>query len=265
MSLQSIRYAVNRFVLRRELLSAKADFYDLRLTVPARDVVGRHIYKYGAHERATSEFLVRNLEIGNGDIVFDVGANIGWYSLLLDRIAGQSNARIYSFEPDPSNYALLRDNVRRNDCTHVVPLQNAVADRAATMTLHLYGDTNRGRHSMLPLHDGESVEVEAVTLDDFCTTESIDAAPVRFMKIDIEGFELMALRGAENTLARAQLVMLEYSPRYMTEADLDPEEVLALMLEQGFSAYELAGDNLVPVDTELLKGEERHRDLFWRR
>ncbi len=262
---RSAAYLLNRFVLGRERLTARADHFDLRLRVRSRDVIGRHIYKYGSHERETTEFLIGNLDLADGDVIFDVGANIGWYSLILDRIAGATRTDIYAFEPDPENFALLAENVESNRAAHVHPEQLGVSDRQGSFELHLFGGSNRGRHSMLPIHDGETIEIATVTLDGFWQAEALGERRPRFLKMDIEGFELNALRGAAGVLARCPTVMLEYSPRYMRAAGIEPGDLLALMQAQGFAPSVLDGGALSPADPAALLAGDRHVDLFWRR
>lgn len=265
MDLRSAAYVVNRFILRRPRLLAKADHFDLRLRVRTDDVIGRHIYKYGAHEPETTDFLKRTLEVQEGDVILDVGANIGWYSLVLDRIAGATRADIYAFEPDPENYALLGENRALNAAQHVHPVPLGVSDTAGSFELHLFGGSNRGRHSMLPIHEGGTIEIRTTTLDEFWEQEKLGDRVPRFLKMDIEGHELSALRGAENVLARCPMVMLEYSPRYMSAAGIEPAGLLDFMTAHGYAPSVLCDGALAPVAREDLLASDRHVDLFWRR
>ena len=265
MDLRSAAYVVNRFILRRPRLIAKAKHFDLRLQVRTDDVIGRHIYKYGAHEPETTDFLKRTLEIRDGDVLLDVGANIGWYSLVLDRIAGEARADIYAFEPDPENFVLLGENRALNAAQRVHPVQLGVSDRTGTFELHRFGGSNRGRHSMLPIHEGGTIEIRTITLDEFWAQEELGERTPRFLKMDIEGFELAALHGAEGVLARCPFVMLEYSPRYMNAAGIEPSGLLDLMTGQGYTPAVLRDGALAPVTREELLASDRHVDLFWHR
>jgi FkbM family methyltransferase len=263
MNFQPAKYVINRFILQRKSLIAPTAHFDLSLRVRTEDVVGRHLYKYGAHEPATTEYLKEHLQLRDGDVVLDVGANIGWYSLIFDRIASSKSVDIFAFEPDPTNYALLCENVSRNSADHVHTQQLAVADVEDTLQLHLYGKSNLGRHSLLDIHEGETVDVQTVILDRFWVAQGLGDRTPRFIKMDIEGFELMALRGAANVLSRCPMVMLEYSPGYMTAASITPAELIDLMLSHGFLANVLEDGALVPQDADVLKASERHIDLFW--
>jgi hypothetical protein len=150
-----------------------------------------------------------------------------------------------------------------NAADHVNTQQLAVADGEDILKLHLYGKSNLGRHSLLYIHEGETVDVETVILDKFWESQDLGDRTPRFIKMDIEGFDLMALRGAGDVLSRCPMVMLEYSPGYMTAASITPGELIDLMLAHGFSANVLGDGALVPHDADALKASERHIDLFW--
>ncbi len=265
MNIQPAKYVINRFILRRQSLIAPTAHFNLQLRVKTEDVVGRHLYKYGAHEPATTEFLKRYLKFQDDDVAIDIGANIGWYSLILDKIAEKRNVDVFAFEPDPTNFFLLEENISRNSATGVKTVQSAVADVSGHQTLHLYNKSNRGRHSLLAIHEGETVDVDAIALDEFWESRSLGDRVPRFIKMDIEGFELMALRGATSVLNRCPMVMLEYSPGYMKAASIEPGDLLDLMLGQGFKAHALIDGQLEPVDVDALRSSEKHTDLFWLR
>ena len=84
--LQSIKYVISRFLLRKKFLVATADNNAVRLKFKIEDVVGRHIYKRGEYEKHLSDYISNHVVFNEGDIALDVGANIGWYSLLLARL-----------------------------------------------------------------------------------------------------------------------------------------------------------------------------------
>ncbi len=265
MAIQSIKYVINRFILRRDTLTATTPKYGLTLRVKTEDVVGRHLYKYGAHEPETTDFLREHLQLENGDVVLDVGGNIGWYSLILDRVAGNKDVSIYAFEPDPTNFALLQENIKRNSADHVTAVQAAIADSAGRMTLHLFGKSNRGRHSLLAIHDGETLDIDTLTMDGFWESNKLGDSTPRFIKMDIEGFELMALRGGTGVLKRCPLVMLEYSPSYMKTAKLRPADLIDFMTDLGFKPNVLSGGGLQEASVDELKSSDKHIDLFWNR
>lgn len=265
MAIQSLKYVINRFILKRDTLTAPTPQYGLSLRVKTEDVVGRHLYKYGVHEPDATNYLLEHLQLRPGDVVFDIGGNIGWFSLILNKIAGKNAVDIFSFEPDPTNFGLLEENIRLNNASAITPVQAAVAQESGTMTLHLFGKSNRGRHSLLAIHEGDTIDIATVTLDEFWQEHALGDRVPRFIKMDIEGFELMALQGATGVLQRCPMVMLEYSPTYMRSAGLEPADLVNLMTGLGFSPNVLRDGDLSPVNAGDLKNSDRHVDLFWSR
>jgi FkbM family methyltransferase len=262
-ALRSISYVLNRFVLQRKFLLAEVG--DLRFRVKTEDVVGRHIYKYGQHEPEMSAFLRHAVKVSDGDLLIDIGANIGWYSMLFDRLCGGTDAKVLSFEPDPTNYGMLGENIALNAASHVQPFQLGLSDNDAGAALHRFSDSNLGRHSMLPINDHGSVTVETARLDDLLATAGYAGHIPRLIKIDIEGFELVALRGAPATLRRCPLVILEYSPAYMRRGGIEPPALLNYMHELGFEAALLRDGTPQPVTIDELARSERQQDIIWTR
>lgn len=263
-TLRGLAYLVNRWVLRRPFLLAEVPELGLRFKVRTPDVNGRHLYKYGRYEPELSAFLRAHLDLRDGDVVVDIGANLGWYSLLAERQA-RGAVDVFAFEPDPDNFALLTANLALNGARRVTAVQQALSAEAGTVRLHRYRDTNLGRHSVLPINDGETVEVPAGRLDDFWASRGLGDRVPRFIKIDVEGYELVALRGARAVLERCPLLLAEYSPTYMRAGGIDPAELVAYLAGLGLRPHALRAGRLEPVDPAALAASDRHTDLFWRR
>jgi FkbM family methyltransferase len=249
---------VQRYLLRRRFLTARSRLFDATFRVVTEDFIGRRLYKHGAYEAATIEFLRGYLRIRPGDIVLDVGANIGWFSVFFDRLAPEG-AEILAFEPDPLNFELLTHNLQVNGCHKVTPVQRAVSDVRRTTWLYLYPDKNRGRHSLVPAEGREVVEVEAITLDEFLGER---ARQVRFLKMDIEGHEYAALAGGHKVLRHLPALLMEYSPR-LYPAGAGKGEILALLFGHGFVPHRIEAGNLAPIEREWLASSSAQMDLLW--
>lgn len=263
-TLRVVAYLVQRLLLGRRVLTARLPEFGLSMRVPARDVVGRHLYKYRVHEPAISRFLSRELELHSGDVVFDAGAHIGWYSLIVGRRA-PVGVDLFAFEPDPANYGLLVENLQRNGLSAVRPVQAALGEAPGRAILHLYGESNRGRHSLLSLHDGPMVEVDVLRLDDFCCQHGLEERPIGFLKLDIEGYEYFALKGARQTLRRCRIVLTEFSPTYMAAAGIEPGALVDLLTDAGLRPHFVRESGLEVADAMALKQSTDHVDLLWLR
>lgn len=261
--LRSASFFVQRFVLGRRTLTARVPEFDLELRVPAGDAVGRHLYEDAMHAPAVIDFLATRLELEPGDVVFDIGANIGWYSLLLARVAPRGT-EIHAFEPDPWARGLLQENLSRNRADPVTVADCAVGETSGAAQLHRFGH-RRTRGGLLPVGGPETVAVKMVSLDDYCREHDLEERPVGFIKIGIEGFEYFALRGAARTLSRCRAVLAEFAPQRLAQAGVEPVALLDLLVESGFTPAVISSAGARAVTREELLAEGGRRHLFWTR
>jgi FkbM family methyltransferase len=262
--LQSLKFIAHRHLLGSNTVEAKVPEFGLDLKVKVRDVIGRHIYKYGAHDLVMTRFLKDLLVLQPEDVVLDIGANIGWYSLILNSMA-PNGVDIFAFEPHPENLALLRENVSRNSASSVTVVPCAVSDHPGEQDLFVYGGANAGRHSLLPINEGGKIRITTVTLDEFWAEQKLGDRIPRFIKIDIEGYELVALRGAPEVLSRCPTVLFEFSPQFMNKAGLAPAELLDLMYGMGFECTQVDEGRKAPVTREFLLSGDHQVNLLWQR
>jgi FkbM family methyltransferase len=261
--LRSAAFIVQRFMLGRQTLLARVPEFDLELRVPARDAVGRHLYRDGMHAPEVTHFLATGLELEPGDLAFEVGASIGWYSLLLSCIAPRG-ASIHAFEPDPWLRGLLQENVRRNRADAITVVGAAVGEDSGPARLHQSGRRRRSRASLLPQR-AESIAVEMVSLDDYCRRQGLERRPVGFIKIGVEGFEYFALRGALETLGRCRALLTEFAPMRLARADVHPAGMLDLLVELGFAPAVLERGGTRAVERAELLAADEPRNIFWTR
>ncbi|MEO1420469.1 MAG: FkbM family methyltransferase [Pseudomonadota bacterium] len=262
-ALKSVSYVLNRFLLRRAFLNARVG--ELKFRVKTEDVVGRHIYKYGRHEPQLTEWLRATVEPRDGELLIDIGANIGWYALLFETLCRGTTAEVHAFEPAPDNLDLIRHNLQQNQAQHVTLHEMGLSDNSEGAALHLFSDANRGRHSLLPINDHATVDIPTARLDDVLESMQLADRPVRLMKIDIEGFELIALRGAHATLECCEVVVTEFSPHYMRQGGLKPRDMLDLLASKGFEPGLLKDGEVVMTSVDSLEAADRQCDIIWQR
>ena len=167
------------------------------------------------------ETSLLSAEIRPGMTIVDVGANIGYYTLLFSKLAGNAG-RVYAFEPEPQNFSLLKQNLTRNNRTNVVALNRAASDQVGTSFLYLSSE-NYGDHQAYPSADGrEKVPITMVRLDD-CVE-----GPVNLIKMDVQGFEARALSGMETVIAASPrlTIFTEFWPEGLRRAGSDAAEFL---------------------------------------
>lgn len=150
---------------------------------------------------AICDFFHKNVMASKGDTVFDIGANIGTVSLVLSQIVGEAG-RVFAFEPVTVD--VLQHNVKINKATNVEVIPSAVSNICGHTEIEIadrfLGSSithEQSAHDRSPqLH----MNVPVTTLDDFCARNKIDR--VDFIKMNIEGAEEMALRGAKHTIMK---------------------------------------------------------------
>ncbi|HEU0251969.1 MAG TPA: FkbM family methyltransferase, partial [Pyrinomonadaceae bacterium] len=164
--------------------------------------------------------LFREL-ITPGMVVIDVGANIGYFSLLASTLVG-SGGCVHAFEPDPVNCGLLRKNVRMNHASNIKVVQAALSNNDEPLQLFLNSD-NKGDHRIWEA-TGEArtrISVKAMTLDQYLNETG--TVP-KFIKIDVQGAEGYVLEGMNETLAQSELsyLILEFWPEALRKGQMDP-------------------------------------------
>jgi len=178
------------------------------------------------YEPGVSACLRRLLQPG---MVFcDVGANLGVFTLMAARQVGPQG-RVFSFEPVPDNFAILRRNVEANHYANVVCIPKAAAQHNGKSRLFL--SRFCGSHSLVggpTEYRGEFLEVETVRLDSVPGLDRIDV-----LKIDVEGAELEVLEGLGNL--RPQVV-LEYNTERISRRGLDASAFLQRLQALGYAA-----------------------------
>ena len=264
-ALRALAHFAHRWILHSPQITAQIPEYDLQLEVSPADVIGRHLYKYRRYEPELSATLAQHLDLRSADLMVDIGANIGWYSLLVSRLS-QGRCQVFAFEPDPDNFARLQRNLKLNAIKQVNAFNLAVGEHAATLQLHRYGKSNAGRHSLVALHEGETIPVQVVSLDEYWSTQALPEGPIRLLKMDIEGYEVFALRGARRLLARCEWLLLEHSPAYLERSGAGIDALIDLLTAEGFKPYLPNGaKSLEAIDIKELRQDSAQRDVIWGR
>jgi FkbM family methyltransferase len=246
-------------------ITSPASVLGLRFGCHSRDAVGRDIFKRGVYEPSVLRALGDHLEIRQGDVAVDVGANVGWYSCILGALL-RGKGRVVSLEPEPANFSLLLRNIAMNGLENIQPERLAASDVRGQLTLNMFDSSNRGRHSLLRIHEGRTISVPSAPLDEFLRERGHEQAPVALMKLDVEGYEPIVLRGAQRTLKQTRLVLAEWSPQFSRKGGIDPSEMLDILDQAGLSAGVIGPDGSVgPADrNELLECHEQRNLLFMR-
>jgi FkbM family methyltransferase len=218
---------VNHRFLHHPAKTVAIDRVGNSLICHTNQFLGRHLAVFGIWEPSLTNHLLSKKCVDG--IFIDVGANIGYYSLLASRIFSQ----VISFEPSPATHALLSENVRRNGRKNIVLHQAAIADTEAIMDLYKTSDSGL---SSLVVKSGmlKEASVRVAPLQSFLADS--DWGRVRFIKIDVEGTESRVLDSIANCLS-----LLPRDVEISIELDGGPksQELFRRMRALEFDAYDL--------------------------
>lgn len=187
------------------------------------------IQQYHTWEPETTALL--RAELRAGMHVLDIGANIGYHTLLCAECVGPEG-RVIALEPEPNNFALLCANVWHARVTHVEPLRVAAAAYNGRVMLSLLPN-NTGDHRTFPnATHGEGVAVPCMRVDDLLNPATV----IDFVKLDIQGSDHYAIQGLERTLARTRPpVVVEFWPHGIREMGDEPTDVLRYYRSLGYT------------------------------
>lgn len=191
-----------------------------------------------------------------GDVIVDIGANVGVYSVFFAELVGAQGC-VFGFEPDPQNFARLKKTTARHP--RVFPTEAAVGDETGSIQLFQSKGLNFDHRTYSNPDDKHSVNVAITRLDDVA---SLQEQPIRLIKIDVQGFEMSVLRGAQQTLARnpAAKILLEYYPWGLSASGSSPAEFIAMLNRDGYVVTSFDADpNL------LFDGINHTKDRNWYR
>jgi FkbM family methyltransferase len=193
-------------------------------------------------ERPELEFILKMLEPGM--TFFDIGANVGVFSVAAGKTLQATQSRIYAFEPCPATFAILEKNLHENGLTSVRAYSMAVSERSGEASLYVNAAMKDGLNSLEDPSHGDAevvgtVAVRATTLDEFIAEHDIPGVDV--MKVDVEGAELLVFRGARGLLAREDAPLILYEGYSWCTAGFHyhPVEIMWLLETLGYEIFVL--------------------------
>jgi len=212
------------------------------LANPSKHGPGWILLAEGTYEPFTTA-LFKKLLTRKGMVFVDLGASVGYFSMIAAKLVGNSG-RVYAFEPEPSSFDLLVKNAKLNGFENIVPVPKAVSNCDSVTNIFIPPRETPPSESphvyqIFSAHDGyESVSVQTVSLDSFFKDKNYS---VDFIKMDIEGAEVLALQGMANVIEknRGLKIITEFNPEYLKRAGASPLGYLATLMEYGFRLYRI--------------------------
>lgn len=175
-------------------------------------------------------------------VVFDIGANVGYYSLIAAPLVG-SGGRIYAFEPVSQQFGRLKDNALRNGFCQILPYKLALSDKTGEALIHLEDEFNTGSASLRPAKIQNALDeiVACATLDDFVESQALDRLDV--IKIDVEGYESAVLKGGHKTLeAFRPALLVEVKEILQRSAGFSRQELFDWLCARNYLPFRISSD-----------------------
>ena len=212
-------------------------------------VVSKTLYFTGVWEKEVTSLI--KVITKQGMVFVDIGANIGYFTLLGAKLVGKTG-KVFAFEPDVNNYALLTKNIELNMYDNVALANKAVTNRVNTANLFI--DTeNSGNHKLwASSKEQEQVSVGTTSIDSFL--ESYNVCSSIIVKMDIQGAEMAALQGMDK-LIRANpdiKLIIEFWPAGIRGYGDSPKELLDRLLKYDFNIYRITTRGLKATDISYL-------------
>jgi len=228
-------------------LSAKNSQYDLKLSLDlnqySQKIIWNFISEGHSYEPETCEFAESVLKAG--DCFLDIGAHIGYFSILAAKIVGH-NGKVLSFEPEKNNYDRLRHNIALNNQTNIKTFDIALSSEDRQGELFVNSD-NDGGHALWdvrkhPLNEKSRSDLvkqrlTIAPLDKIIQTEPVDR--IKLIKIDTEGAEHNILLGSSHTLKKCKVpyIICEINRFGLKQMDSSETQLREFMQELGYETY----------------------------
>ncbi len=190
------------------------------------------VYFLGEYEKVLTE-IVKSL-LRKGDVCLDVGANFGWYSTLFHKYSGDSG-EVHAFEPMPPTFEELSQNYDLMGSPSNVFINHlALGEKEDELIINLFEGLSTGHASLSDQgrHDAISYKCKVITLDNYLKEKNV--ADVNFIKVDIEGAEMMFLKGADKLFKQKvpPIWLMEMALQQTKNFGYLPDDLIKFMREQ---------------------------------
>lgn len=223
-----------------------------KIHVNTNNYIDSSIYYTGDYEPSLKIQFQR--VIGNGTVILDIGANIGFHTLYFSELSGPAGT-VVAFEPIESNFNALKENIRLNNSKNIIAVQTALGEKAETLNVYIdAGNTNPGAFSLFEKR-GSNTEIPVAKGDD--ELARLNISHVDFIKVDVEGFEIPVLRGLMETIKRCRpTIVFEYDRNYQRRYSFSDIEIFDLLKNCGYSFFLIKNGDTIPFSgtSELSSG-----------
>lgn len=230
----------------------KIHLYGVLFIVQMNDLMSQPLF-FGLH---MDEVLCLKSFFPKNAVVIDVGANIGRWSLLSAKLF--QTKKIYSFEPFLETYHRLRKNISLNSSLNIETFNLALNNKSELVTMATASEKNSGMNFISNTKSNSINQVESVTLDFFI--QSHDIKKIDLMKIDVEGFEMNVLKGAQQMIQQHHPVIIcEINDTLLAKNKTSPKNVFDFLVDHKYQIKKLPNMETVSILQPL---ENIHFDII---
>ena len=201
-------------------------------------------FNFNMYEQEDSEMLYKL--VSENDTIFDIGANIGWYSNHLSKKLPGST--IYAFEPIPETFAQVKRNTELNGAKNIVLNNFAFSDVKQTLTF-FYSPTVTGASSSVNITENSEMaklECEANTIDNFVKENNI--TQLDFIKCDVEGAEFLVYKGGKETFEKHKpIIFTEMLRKWAAKFGYHPNDIIDFFTQFGYHCFTSHDGKLKPI------------------
>lgn len=247
----------------KKSLASNEPFVDYMPHIRKRMIIRPSMYFISAYrdprffEMGTKRYIKSYLK--KDMIVLDVGANIGYFTLLFSRLTGP-NGKVIAFEPSDYAFDLLQKNTSINDIKNVELIKKAVSNTSGKISFNegpegfdVYSSTQEITHPSAQKVKFLSKNIEAITLDDFLSERGIKN--VDLIKIDVEGAEYNVLKGMSNFLKSSRDMTILFEWTDMINSSVKLHDIVSLLSGLSFTCYSLDHKgNIHLINDESVQG-----------
>ncbi|OGD87015.1 hypothetical protein A2870_01740 [Candidatus Curtissbacteria bacterium RIFCSPHIGHO2_01_FULL_41_11] len=191
------------------------------------------ILNFGSYEKSETEMILQLAK--DTTTVFDIGANIGWYSLMIAKRL--KNAKIFAFEPIKKTFDYLKLNIKLNSANNIKPYNLGFADSKGQKVFYLR-KTQSGSASMANIQEdkgAQKVVCKIMQLDEFVKAKKLK---VDFIKCDTEGSELLVFKGAKKTILNNRpIILAEMLRKWSAKFNYHPNEIIDFLKSAGYLCF----------------------------
>jgi len=196
--------------------------------------IQQQLFWYGYYEKEVGDLLKKIVK--PGDVFLDLGANIGYFSLLV--ASNSPSVKVISFEPVAGLFQNMNDNIFLNNSKNITTVNAAVGEMSEEKELFVSAPDNLGMSSFHQPenYSGKKERIKVETIDDWFKTSGL--AKIDIVKLDIEGSELAALKGMKEVLQKQKPVLIvEINPETLSMFNLNPSDVVVYLKQLNFEGF----------------------------